>query len=98
MVASTPVSAQQIPNVVFILADNVGYGDFGAYGDGEPTGRPPARATSLSLSIANTLTVWRVVLGGRVFIEDRPLTANCGAVRVTLTICTFACLECQLED
>jgi hypothetical protein len=45
--------------------------------DGEPTGRPPA-----SLSIANTLTVWRVALGGRVFVEDRPLTADGGEVRV----------------
>ena len=25
---------QQKPNVVFILADNVGYGDLGAYGGG----------------------------------------------------------------
>jgi hypothetical protein len=33
MVASAPASAQQQkPNVVFILADNVGYGDLGPYG------------------------------------------------------------------
>jgi len=72
MVASTPVSAQQKPNVVFILADNVGYGDLGTYGDGKPIGRPPARATSSSLSIANTM--WGLSLGERVFMEDRPLT------------------------
>ena len=29
-------------------------------------------------NIANTLTVWRVLLGGRVFEEPQPLTANGG--------------------
>ena len=29
-------------------------------------------------TIANTLTVWKVVLGGRVFEERQPLTANGG--------------------
>ena len=35
-VASTPAAAQQPqkPKVVFILADNVGYGDLGPYGGG----------------------------------------------------------------
>jgi arylsulfatase A-like enzyme len=31
---------QQKPNVVFILADNVGYGDMGPYGGGELRGAP----------------------------------------------------------
>lgn len=41
-VAGTPAGAQQTqkPNVVFILADNVGYGDLGAYGGGELRGAP----------------------------------------------------------
>ena len=41
-VASTPAAAQQTqkPNVVFILADNVGYGDLGPYGGGEHRGAP----------------------------------------------------------
>ena len=30
MVAAVPAAAQQKPNVVFILADNVGYGDLGS--------------------------------------------------------------------
>ena len=30
--ATQSVAQQQKPNVVFILADNVGYGDLGAYG------------------------------------------------------------------
>ena len=29
-------------------------------------------------NIANTLTVWKVVLGGRVFEERHPLTPNAG--------------------
>jgi arylsulfatase A-like enzyme len=28
--ASAPVSAQKKPNIAFILADNIGYGDIGA--------------------------------------------------------------------
>ena len=40
MVAALPVAAQQKPNVVFILADNVGYGDLGPYGGGELRGAP----------------------------------------------------------
>jgi hypothetical protein len=41
-VAITPTAAQQPkkPNVVFVLADNVGYGDLGAYGGGELRGAP----------------------------------------------------------
>jgi len=31
------------PNVVFILADNVGYGDLGCYGGGELRGAPTPR-------------------------------------------------------
>jgi len=40
--ACMPVIAQQPqkPNVVFILADNVGYGDLGPYGGGELRGAP----------------------------------------------------------
>ena len=38
---SGPASAQETkPNVVFILADNVGYGDLGPYGGGELRGAP----------------------------------------------------------
>ena len=34
------VHAQERPNVVIMLADNVGYGDIGAYGAGEVRGMP----------------------------------------------------------
>jgi hypothetical protein len=34
---------QQKPNILFILADNVGYGDVGAYGGGELRGAPTPR-------------------------------------------------------
>lgn len=37
---SLSIFAQNRPNVVFILADNVGYGDMGPYGGGELRGSP----------------------------------------------------------
>jgi arylsulfatase A-like enzyme len=51
MAASAPSLAQQPQpksNVVFILADNVGYGDLGAYGGGELRGAPTPRLDQLA--------------------------------------------------
>jgi arylsulfatase A-like enzyme len=50
MVASIPTAAQQQskPNVVFILADNVGYGDLGSYGGGELRGAPTPHLDQLA--------------------------------------------------
>src|SRR6476646_7173837 len=47
---TAPTSAQQSqkPNVVFILADNVGYGDLGPYGGGELRGAPTPRIDQLA--------------------------------------------------
>jgi arylsulfatase A-like enzyme len=45
---AAPAPAQQRPNVVFILADNVGYGDIGAYGGGELRGAPTPRIDQLA--------------------------------------------------
>ena len=48
--ALAPASAQQPqkPNVIFILADNVGYGDLGPYGGGELRGAPTPRIDQLA--------------------------------------------------
>ena len=47
--AAVPAMAQQSkPNVVFILADNVGYGDMGPYGGGELRGYPTPRVDQLA--------------------------------------------------
>ena len=42
-VGQTALAAESKPNVVFILGDNVGYGDIGAYGGGELRGAPTPR-------------------------------------------------------
>jgi len=47
--AIAPALAQnKKPNVVFILADNVGYGDLGSYGGGELRGAPTPRLDELA--------------------------------------------------
>jgi arylsulfatase len=43
-----PAYAQDRPNVVLMLADNVGYGDIGAYGAGEVRGMPTPRIDSIA--------------------------------------------------
>src|SRR6476620_8518486 len=50
LMSSATAFAQQgnKPNVVFILADNVGYGDLGSYGGGELRGAPTPRLDSLA--------------------------------------------------
>ena len=54
--AATPLEAKdtntaatgQKPNVVFILGDNIGYGDLGPYGGGELRGYPTPRADQMA--------------------------------------------------
>src|SRR5258705_11043460 len=54
--ASTPMqvvqaqepSTQSKPNILFILVDNLGYGELGVYGGGAPRRPPPARIDRLS--------------------------------------------------
>ena len=45
---ATAQAAEAKPNVVFILADNVGYGDLGPYGGGELRGCPTPRIDQLA--------------------------------------------------
>ena len=46
--SATASAQQQKPNILFILADNVGYGDIGAYGGGELRGAPTPRIDRLA--------------------------------------------------
>ncbi len=48
LTATTAVAQGKQPNLVFILADNVGYGDMGAYGGGELRGMPTPVADQLA--------------------------------------------------
>jgi arylsulfatase len=50
IVATTQAGAQQAqkPNILFILADNIGYGDIGVYGGGELRGAPTPRIDRLA--------------------------------------------------
>lgn len=46
---TTPVLAQTKPNIVFILMDNLGYGEVGCYGGGEIRGAPTPRIDKLAV-------------------------------------------------
>ena len=48
LVAAPTMAQDKKPNVVFILADNVGYGDLGSYGGGELRGAPTPRLDQLA--------------------------------------------------
>ena len=44
MASSDDQAGSKRPNIVFVLCDNVGWGDFGVYGGGTPTPRIDALA------------------------------------------------------
>ncbi len=48
LIASSTALAQDKPNIVFMMADNLGYGDVGVYGGGELRGAPTPRIDSLA--------------------------------------------------
>jgi arylsulfatase len=48
LIADPAFAQEKKPNVVFILADNVGYGDLGPYGGGELRGAPTPRIDQLA--------------------------------------------------
>src|SRR5437660_6153166 len=47
-VGAAAYAQQQKPNILFILADNIGYGDIGVYGGGELRGAPTPRIDQLA--------------------------------------------------
>ena len=48
MTIATATAQQSKPNILFILADNIGYGDIGIYGGGELRGAPTPRIDRLA--------------------------------------------------
>jgi arylsulfatase A-like enzyme len=48
LLVATASAQQQKPNILFILADNMGYGDIGVYGGGELRGAPTPRIDQLA--------------------------------------------------
>ena len=48
VVMGSAANAQEKPNVVILLGDNVGYGDIGAYGAGAVRGMPTPRIDSIA--------------------------------------------------
>lgn len=48
LLAATARAQQTQPNILFILADNIGYGDIGAFGGGELRGAPTPRIDRLA--------------------------------------------------
>jgi Sulfatase len=88
LTAVAPAFAQQQvkPNILFILADNTGYGDIGAYGGGELRGAPTPRLDQLvteglrltQFLVEPACTPSRAALmTGRYSIRSRPV-AGCG--------------------
>ena len=82
LMVAMPVFAQvQRPNVVFILADNVGYGDLGPYGGGELRGAPtPRRGLRFRVSVSRPLHSitdrrWPWLPSARPFADRRPTVA-----------------------
>jgi arylsulfatase A-like enzyme len=48
MLFAVPAQAQPQPNILFILVDNLGYGELGVYGGGETRGAPTPRIDRLA--------------------------------------------------
>ena len=58
LTVGTAAAQQKQPNVVFILADNVGYGDLGPYGGGELRGHRHRASTSSPARVCASRSMW----------------------------------------
>jgi arylsulfatase A-like enzyme len=53
LMTSMTFAQAEKPNVVFMLADNVGWGDIGAHGGGEIRGMPTPNIDRLAAEVCN---------------------------------------------
>ena len=83
ILATSPVLAQKKPNVVMLMSDDVGWGDYGVYYGGAALGHPTPNIDRLAKEGA---TVYELVRpgqlhGGPRFVHDRAHPDPHGAVR-----------------
>ena len=83
---STPVFAQDKPNIVFIMADNLGYGEIGVYGGGILRGAPTPRIDKLAIGghAAAQLQRRAIVHAQPVCAHDWPASHSLGHLRVPI--------------
>ena len=82
--AAAPVQAQdKKPNIVVLMTDDTGWGDFGAYGGGAALGHPTPNVDRIAKEGARVHElVWPGQLhGGPGFVHDRAHSHPLGALR-----------------
>src|SRR5262245_42992496 len=92
--AAAPAPAPPRPNIVFMLADNLGYGELGSYGGGILRGAPTPRLDRLAgdgtrllnFNVENQCTPSRsALMTGRFAIRSGTMEVNRGEVNYGLT-------------
>ena len=70
LLVATALAQESKPNILFILADNIGFGDVGVYGGGELRGSPTPRIGQLAAE-GLRLTACRRAVGWLTFAGIR---------------------------